>query len=130
MKTIFNLCLLLFSFFAGNLAAQEVKVYYFYTSYRCTNCTNFEKWTAQVVETDFPDSNIVRFCALNIEEKENKHFIEKYKLVTKAVVLVKFVNGKETEWKNLDKIWFNAGKEKKFKAYIRKEINDMLKAKK
>ncbi|MBN1154292.1 hypothetical protein JXB12_05155 [candidate division KSB1 bacterium] len=109
---------------------EQVKVYYFHTSYRCVNCTNFENWTSEVVKTRFPNElkkDLVSFESINIDEKDNKKYIETYQLVTKSVILQKIKDKKEIEWKNLDQIWLKARDEKKFKDYIESEIKSMLK---
>lgn len=111
---------------------QKINVYYFHTSYRCINCTNFEKWTGEVVKTRFQDKvkkDRISFESINIEVKENEKYIEKYQLVTKAIILQKITDKKESEWRNLDQIWFKARDEKKFKEYIETEIRSMLKGK-
>ena len=80
-----------------------VKVYYFHTSYRCANCKKFEKWSKETVDEYFKDETekgLVAYEKMNIEEKENKHVVEDYRLVTKSIILSKIVDGEENTWKN------------------------------
>ena len=106
-----------------------VKVYYFHTSYRCANCKKFEKWSKETVDEYFKDETekgLVAYEKTNIEEKENKHVVEDYRLVTKSIILSKIVDGEENTWKNLDKIWTLLSDEVKFKEYVRDEIKALL----
>ena len=63
---------------------------------------------------------------LNVDEPENKHFIDEYGLYTKSVVLSDLKNGNQAKWKNLDQVWNLIGREDEFKAYIAKEVRAYL----
>ena len=104
-------------------------MYYFRTNKRCVTCRKIEKYTQDVIETEYgPDIKTGRlsFQTINVSENKNKHYIDDYRLITKAVILSRFSQEKELGWKNLDQIWILAGNEKKYKQYIRDSINDML----
>ena len=106
-----------------------LKVYYFRTNKRCLTCRKIEKYTHDVIDSDYQsDRELGRlsFQTINVSEKKNKHYIDEYKLITKSVVLSRVSGEKELEWQNLDKIWILTGNEKKFKQYIRDSINLML----
>jgi hypothetical protein len=106
-----------------------LNVYYFRTNQRCVTCRKIEKYTRDVVESDYRSERkqgTVSFQMFNVVEKTNTHYIDDYKLVSKSVILSRIVGGKEIEWKNLDKIWILAGNENKFKQYIKDSINTML----
>ncbi len=85
-------------------AFEKINVYYFHTSYRCTNCKHFDNWTKDVVENRFASlADTLNYQTFNVEEKENKHFVEDYGLVTKSVILSAVdADGKELDWKNLE----------------------------
>jgi len=42
---------------------------------------------------------------INYEDPENRHFIKRYKLVTKSLILVNIVDGEQTDWTNLKLVW-------------------------
>jgi hypothetical protein len=71
-------------------------------------------------------TGLVEMKVINVDEPENKHFTEDYQLFTRSVVVSDTVNGKEKEWKNLQKVWELVRNEKAFKKYIRDEINAYL----
>lgn len=106
-----------------------VKVYYFHTTYRCRTCTLMQQYTEEVIEVDFADAikaGDVQFEVVNVELKENNDYIKKYNIYTKMVIVSKLTDGKEKEWKNLDKIWDLVKNPEEFKSYIREGIEEYL----
>jgi len=117
---------------AGQKSAKKVtvKVYYLHSSVRCSNCKKFEKWSFETVNEKFASElkeGIIVYEKYNYEKKEHKHFLKDYHLVSKALVISRIENGKETSWKNLDKIWILVKNKAKFKLYVEKEIRNLLK---
>ena len=140
---IFPLFLCLISFgllFTTNTAFSKVQsvnskviVYYLHNSFRCPSCHKIENYTKEAVNTNFANqlkAEILEFKVINIDEKVNKHYVNDYKLYTKSVVLSKVKNGKQIEWKNLDKIWILLGDKAKFQQYIKTETTNFLKGSK
>lgn len=104
---------------------SQIRAYYFHTSSRCPSCIKIEKYTDTAITSGFSkelDSKELIWKSINIEEKENKEFIEKYSLFSQTLILSKVINGKEGEWKNLDKVWHLVGDEEAFITYVQKEI--------
>ena len=67
------------------------------------------------------------FKAVNIEENQNKHFIQDYQLFTKSVVLVDLIKGKQRNWKRLDQTWSYLRNPAVFEKYIKDEIVAFIK---
>jgi len=110
--------------------ASQVVVTYFHTTFRCPTCLQIEKHTRDTVEKDFAQdlaSKRVLFRTIDVQEAENRHFIQDYSLYSKSVVLSLVKNGKEIRWKNLPDIWKYAYSWDKFEQYIRSEIETFLK---
>lgn len=134
MKKIFTILVLLFACISFNARAQKqlaekVVVYYFHTTARCVSCHKIEQYTKETLESSFSDamtSGKIDFQMLNTEDPENRHFVQDYQLYTKSVVLSKVKDGKEIEFKNLDKIWNLLGNKEKFSEYIKLETQDFL----
>ena len=108
---------------------RQLVVYYFMTTYRCPSCHFIEETTRKAIDESFAkeiQSGRMVFKMVNVEEPDNEHFTNEYKLYTKSVVLSDLKDGKETSWKNLEDVWKMIGKEEPFKAYIIKEIKAML----
>jgi len=103
--------------------------YYFHGTRRCATCKKLEAYTAEAVQDGFPEllkSGNLEWRAVNIDEDEFKHYIDDYKLYTKTVILSHIVDGKETEWKNLEKIWNLVGNKDKYIKYVQTEIETFM----
>ncbi|MFC1570602.1 nitrophenyl compound nitroreductase subunit ArsF family protein [Candidatus Omnitrophota bacterium] len=112
--------------------ASSVEVYYFHTSMRCSSCHKIQQFTEEALQEGFPGelkSGKIKYQVINIEEPGNEHYVEDYGLYTKSVVLSLQKDGKEIEYKNLDKIWQLLNNKKKFVSYIQSETKSLLDAK-
>lgn len=109
---------------------DKIMVYYFRTSYRCASCVKIEQYSSEAVHSGFSkelkNGNIV-WKVINVEEEQNKHFVKDYQLYTKSLVIVKMKNGKQTEWKNLNKVWELLYNKNKFISYVQDEVKNYLK---
>jgi hypothetical protein len=108
---------------------RQLVVYYLHGTFRCPSCNTIERLTKQAVEQGFAEqlaTGRMQLKILNIEESGNEHFAEDYKLYTKSVILSDLKNGKEIQWKNLEKIWTLLHDEAKFIEYIKTEIKSYL----
>ncbi len=104
-------------------------VYYFMTSQRCPSCMKIEAFTKEAVEQNYSeklaDKELV-WKIVKVDEPQNRHFIRDYQLYTKSVVLVRYRDGKQVEWKNLDKVWNLLGDKVAFQDYITGEVKAFL----
>ncbi len=110
---------------AAATAANVDIVYYFMTTQRCPSCMKIEAFTKETVQTKFGGAlkkGGMVWKMVNVDLPENSHFIKDYQLYTKSVVLVKMRNGKQVEWKNLDRVWTLLGNKESFQTYIFKEV--------
>jgi hypothetical protein len=108
---------------------NKIIVYYFHGTMRCPTCHKLETFAKSEVETSFADaikSGKLEWKTVNVEEKENEHFNDDYKLYTKSVIVSTVKDGKESSWKNLDKIWEIVHDEGKYREYIKKEVKACL----
>ncbi len=109
--------------------ADSVIVYYFHGDMRCQTCIKLESYARQALETFFADklsSGEIAWKPVNIDKPENKHFIEHYSLVTKAVILSEIENGSEVRWKNLELIWDKVDDKQDYIKYIHEGITGFL----
>ena len=106
-------------------------VYYFHGTRRCVTCKKLEAYTQEAVDTAFVDelkSGALQWRSVNVDEDENKHFVDDYQLYTKTVILSRVKGGKEVEFKNLDKIWqLVRGEKEEYVKYIQDEVKAFLK---
>jgi len=109
--------------------SEIVLAYYFHGDVRCATCRRLESYSHLAIETGFKekiDDSTLIWKSVNFDEKANKHFIDDYKLYTKAVILSRVKDGKEIEWKNLDKIWNLVGNKDRFMDYVQSETQNFL----
>jgi len=108
---------------------HKVIAYYFHTNTRCSTCIKIEQYSKEAIEKGFPEelkNGALEMRIVNYENPENRHFMQDYKLVSKSLILVNMVNGKQTEWTNLKVVWQLTGRKDAFLNYVRREVRDYL----
>lgn len=109
--------------------SSKVIAFYLHTTRRCVSCQKIENYSREAIETGFAEelkSGRLEWRVLNTDKPEHKHFLDDYQLYTKSLVLSKIEDGKETEWKNLEKIWRLLGNRNNFMEYVQTEIKSFL----
>ncbi len=112
-----------------DVSEQLIKVYYLHTTVRCYSCNKIERLTREAVNEAFGKEiarGLIKVEVLNVDDPENKHFIQDYQLFTKSVIVSHVSGSKEQRWKNLQKVWELLGDERAFKAYVQKEVQAYL----
>jgi hypothetical protein len=107
-----------------------VTAYYFHGTFRCPTCHKLEQYAKEAIESNFKDalaSGKLTFKVVNIENKDNEHYVNDYKLYTKSLVLSLTKDGKEVRSRNLDKIWEYVGNKDRYENYVRDEVAVFLK---
>jgi hypothetical protein len=108
---------------------EKVVVYYFHNNFRCAKCQKFESYSEETLQTDFSDAlndGRIEWKVINIDKPVNKHFVGDYKLYTKSIIVAKHQDGRQTKWKNLEKIWDLVGDKTVFVKYIKDEVSAYL----
>jgi MFS superfamily sulfate permease-like transporter len=111
---------------------HKVIVFYFHGNLRCFTCNRIERLTKEAVEEAFGDEmkkGLLELNVLNVQEPRNNHFIKDYRLYTKSVIVSDILKGKEARWKNLQRVWELVRKDKAFKGYVQKEVEEYLQGK-
>ena len=119
----------LIPFAAQGISANQVVVYYFHTTFRCPTCYKIEQYTEEAINRYFPkelQSGRLSFKSINVEQKENQHFIKDYQLFSKSVVISLIKAGQEVKYNNLTKIWIYFTDKQKFYDYIKTETAKYL----
>ena len=104
---------------------DKVVAYYFHGTRRCANCRKIEAYSHEAIEVGFVkelESGKLEWYVINTDEPENKHYREDYKLYTKSVIITHVVGEKQTEWKNLEKVWLLLNDKKGFIEYVEDEV--------
>jgi hypothetical protein len=114
---------------ASKAGTHKVIAYYFHTNTRCSTCIKIEAYSKEAIEQGFSEElkkGTLEMRIVNYENPENRHFMQDYKLVSKSLVLVNMVDGKQTEWTNLKVVWQLTGRKDAFLNYVRKEVRSYL----
>jgi hypothetical protein len=107
----------------------RVVAYYFHGDVRCVTCRKLESLSHDVLTSDFAaqlKSGEVEWQVVNVDLPENTHFIRDYQLVSKSLVLVKYENGKQIGYKNLQDVWRLVNKEQAYRNYVKGELQAAL----
>ena len=108
---------------------HKVVVTYFHGNRRCFSCKKIEALTIAAIKEGFSreiEKGLLEFKLVNVDDRGNKHFIDKYKLYSQSVIVSDVVKGREEKWKNLDQVWQLLYREDVFKAYIQEEVREYL----
>ena len=130
LAPIFLIALLVISTTMVFGADVKIIAYYFHGNARCPTCHKMEQYTKEAIEENFKDelaNGLLVVKIVNVEEKENEHFVNDYQLYTKSLIISRVENGKEIEHKNLTKIWEYVRDKNEFFNYVTAEINNYLK---
>lgn len=109
--------------------AHKVIAYYFHTNTRCSTCVKIEQYSKEAIEQGFANelkNGTLEMRIVNYEQPENRHFLQEYKLVTKSLILVNMVNGKQIKWTNLKDVWELTDYKDDFLKYVRKKVRNYL----
>lgn len=110
---------------------QKIIVSYFHGDLRCHACLNIERYAEEIVKKHFAKEiagGVIEWRAVNFDKKGNEHFLADYNLPSPAVILSEVKNGKDTRWKNLDKIWDREPNKEAFNQYIIMELTKFIKS--
>lgn len=109
--------------------STALTVYYFHGDMRCKTCTSFEKLTEETLKDNFSKelaSGKIVYRVINLDLKENAHFVEDFNLTTKSVVL-----SEPGRFRNLDQIWTRIRQgDEAFKSYVAESIQEFMKDRK
>jgi hypothetical protein len=92
----------------GILTEDQIVVYYFHRKFRCPSCLIVESTLHETMEKyfsqEFRDGRLA-LCFVNIDDGENRHYLDEYDLLFNSVIVVEKRAGKAERFKNIDRIW-------------------------
>ena len=92
----------------GNLNDNQVIVYYFHRKFRCQSCEVLESTllnTMQITYSDHFGAGKLAMCIINVDDPENRHFLEQFEIFSNSIVIVEKKGGVISRYKNLESIW-------------------------
>ena len=111
------------------LPTDGVVAYYFHGETRCPTCRTIEAYAHEAIQSGFPeelDSEKISWQIMNYETPDNTHFATDYEIVSSTVVLVRFSQGKQADWRNLMRVWELVGDKDAFVNYVQSQAREML----
>jgi hypothetical protein len=105
-----------------------VLVRYFHGTVRCQTCLRIESFTDQIMRSRFKGalkSGRIVWSAIDYDKENDTASIHRYALDAPGLILSRMVNGRETEWTKLEKIWDLADDYGKFQAYVVANVREM-----
>ncbi|MFA7294340.1 MAG: nitrophenyl compound nitroreductase subunit ArsF family protein, partial [Candidatus Omnitrophota bacterium] len=111
-------------FFTVQAAVKDkVIAYYFRGTFRSPSCRHLEKNCREVIEANFKDalaSGKLEFQVVILGDKGEGYYANYYKIYARTFILSLVKNGKETEWKNLDRVGEFFDNREGFSDYLKK----------
>lgn len=107
----------------------QVVMTYFLIGTRCPSCKKIEALAKEAAEKDFAAelaANKLIFRVIDTGEAANRHYLNDYQLSSKTVVLSRRVDGKETAWKDMEKVWDLLDDGPAYHAYLGTQIREYL----
>jgi len=111
-------------------ASRKIIAYYFHGDARCPSCLRIEAWTRSAIDLAFAGElreGRLEWRVVNVDEPRYAHFVRDYQLYTKSVVLVELRDGKQTRWKNLNRVWELLQDNQAYWTYVTDEVAAYLK---
>jgi hypothetical protein len=114
---------------ASSSPPVKIVAYYFHVTVRCVTCRAIEQYSREAIEQGFREelkNGAIEWRPVNVQLPENRHYIQDYRLFTRSLVLVKMRDGKQVEWRNLDKVWELVGRKGDFLKYVQTNVKAYL----
>ncbi|MDP3851086.1 MAG: nitrophenyl compound nitroreductase subunit ArsF family protein [Luteolibacter sp.] len=111
------------------VAGDQVIMTYFISGTLCKSCQKIEALTKETAKKDFAEAlagGKLVFRVIDTGEPGYQHFIKDYQLTSKTVILSHRKDGKETEWKDMAKVWELLDDAPGFHAYLGEQIRNYL----
>ncbi|MFG0288040.1 MAG: nitrophenyl compound nitroreductase subunit ArsF family protein [Rhodopirellula sp. JB044] len=102
---------------------------FYHGNVRCPTCQNIERYAHDAITRNFADemaSGEIQWKTTNYEAPANQPDAERYEIFSSTVVLIRMVDGKPADWRNLNRVWEFVGDEQAFQQYVAQQTREML----
>jgi hypothetical protein len=92
----------------GQASDDQVVVYYFTRKFHCQSCETVERVLLETVRKRYSkpfSEGFLTMCVINVDDPINRHFLEKFPIVSNSIFLVRKVAGEISQSRNLESIW-------------------------
>ena len=103
---------------------------YFHGTIRCQACLEIERLSKATMDGLFASelkSGKLAWKSIDYDQPQNNHYIKHYQLPFPSLVIARFQNGQEKEWKRLSKTWDLVEKDSDaLMTYVQEEVLALL----
>lgn len=106
-----------------------IRVYYLHGNVRCPTCRTIEAYAKEAVETGFAaeiQNGKVTWEVVNYDQPGNRQYQTQYAVVAPTVVVTKWRDGKQVDWRNLNEVWEYANDKSAFQAFVQRHVREFL----
>jgi len=106
-------------------AADRVVVMYFHRTKRCPTCLKMGSYSEEAVTKGFAGQirkGTVELYYIDFQDKKNAALTKAYRVSGPSLIVVKVVENKVVQLKNLKDIWAKVGDKKAFLKYVRDNV--------
>ncbi|NLX15287.1 MAG: thioredoxin family protein [Phycisphaerales bacterium] len=113
---------------AGAVPAQDrVMVYYMHASFRCPTCNRAESMGEELLREEFAEAlQAKRLQWQAVNWQENEALAQRYNVSGPMLVVVKYQDGQEVDFRRLERTLVLVNSPDEFKNYIRPVIQELL----
>ncbi|RPJ35749.1 MAG: hypothetical protein EHM17_01215 [Verrucomicrobiaceae bacterium] len=107
----------------------QVVMTYFLLGSRCPSCRKIEALARETAEQVFPAELAAKkliFRVIDTGEPMNRHYLNDYQLSSKTIVISRRVDGRETAWKDMRKVWDLFDDPPAYHAYLGAQVRGYL----
>ena len=106
---------------------DKVVVYSMHLTIPCITCKQIEELTGGLVRTEFRNElETGRLELRSADFQEDEELARRYGVGTSTVVVAKFRDGREVEFRRLDEVWTKVNRPSEFTDYVRRAIRELL----
>ena len=113
------------------MSANQVAVWYFHATKRCTKCNTIEAFAKEALETLFAEqlaNGTITWQTANMDDVWNADTVRRYGLVRSSLVLVDMRDGVEHDHTVLNRTWELTDDKETFLAFVESEVEMILDA--
>lgn len=114
---------------AAEAIDNGVIAYYLHPEDRCATCMKIEELSKMALDDGFSEAlaeGKLQWLSLNVDQPENKHFMDDFELHTTSLVLAERKDGETVTFKNCTRVWELVHSPMNFNSYVETEVAAFL----
>ncbi len=110
-------------------AKQYFAVYYLHGARRCHTCLTIEAEAESALKRFYAEQlerGEIKWQVLNMETKENRHFVKEFSLVSSTLVVAEIKDSKTLRFETLPDVWKYSSDSLRFAKYVKETIDKFM----